>query len=100
MAIGLVHPDTGTVTMRGQRLTDGTVRTLRRRMGYVVQEGGLFPHLTAEQNVTLMARQLGWTRDRLARRGPALVGPAPPPPRAPARLPPPPSGRPPPRAGL
>ena len=32
---------------------------LRRRMGYVIQDGGLFPHLTAHQNVTLMARYLG-----------------------------------------
>jgi osmoprotectant transport system ATP-binding protein len=73
MAIGLVRPDTGTVTLRGQRLTAETVRELRRAMGYVVQEGGLFPHLTAAENVTLMARQLGWTRARLDGRVAELV---------------------------
>jgi osmoprotectant transport system ATP-binding protein len=37
-------------------------------MGYVIQEGGLFPHLTVERNVTLMARQLRWTRPRIGER--------------------------------
>jgi osmoprotectant transport system ATP-binding protein len=37
-------------------------------MGYVIQEGGLFPHLTAGDNVTLMARQMNWGRDRIAKR--------------------------------
>jgi osmoprotectant transport system ATP-binding protein len=73
MAIGLVHPDTGSVALRGQRLTPATVRTLRHSMGYVVQEGGLFPHLTASDNVTLMARQLGWSRARVAERVNELV---------------------------
>jgi osmoprotectant transport system ATP-binding protein len=68
MAIGLVHPDHGTVALRGRPLTPGSVRQLRRAMGYVVQEGGLFPHLTAAENVTLMARQLGWSRPRLEAR--------------------------------
>jgi osmoprotectant transport system ATP-binding protein len=73
MAVGLVHPDTGTVTLRDRPLTPRSVRDLRRAMGYVVQEGGLFPHLTAEENVTLMARQLGWSRARLAARVHQLV---------------------------
>jgi osmoprotectant transport system ATP-binding protein len=65
MAIGLLRPDTGAVRLRGELLTRENVRQLRRAMGYVVQEGGLFPHLTAAGNVTLMARQLGWPRARL-----------------------------------
>jgi osmoprotectant transport system ATP-binding protein len=65
LAIGLLRPDQGVVTLGGQPLTDENVRALRRAMGYVVQEGGLFPHLTAADNVTLMARQLGWPRARL-----------------------------------
>jgi osmoprotectant transport system ATP-binding protein len=43
-------------------------------MGYVVQDGGLFPHLTASGNVALMARWLGWDRDRIAARLAELVG--------------------------
>jgi osmoprotectant transport system ATP-binding protein len=35
---------------------------MRRRMGYVIQQGGLFPHLTARQNVGLMAGYLGWRK--------------------------------------
>jgi osmoprotectant transport system ATP-binding protein len=65
VAIGLVHPDAGTVSLRGQALTPATALALRRQMGYVVQEGGLFPHLTARGNVTLMAGQLDWPRARI-----------------------------------
>jgi osmoprotectant transport system ATP-binding protein len=38
---------------------------LRRSMGYVIQDGGLFPHLTARDNTALLARYLGWDRDRV-----------------------------------
>ena len=37
-------------------------------MGYVIQDGGLFPHLTAEENVSLMARHLGWEKERIRAR--------------------------------
>jgi osmoprotectant transport system ATP-binding protein len=70
LMIGLLRPDVGAVRIDGTPLTAANVRELRRRMGYVVQDGGLFPHLTAAANVTLMARQLRWDepriRDRLA----------------------------------
>ena len=50
------------------------ILALRRRMGYVIQEGGLFPHLSAEDNVTLMARYLKWDtgahRERVQRTWP------------------------------
>ena len=59
--IGLVRPDSGTVTVDGEDLTPETAPAIRRRLGYVIQDGGLFPHLTARGNATLMARQLGWT---------------------------------------
>ncbi|MGH7889338.1 MAG: ATP-binding cassette domain-containing protein, partial [Thermodesulfobacteriota bacterium] len=41
---------------------------LRQRMGYVIQEGGLFPHLTAQENVSLVASHIGWNRDRIQER--------------------------------
>ncbi|MFO0851788.1 MAG: ATP-binding cassette domain-containing protein [Gemmataceae bacterium] len=62
LLIGLVEPDAGTVTFDGQPVTPATARAVRLRVGYVIQDGGLFPHLTARGNVTLMARHLG--RDR------------------------------------
>ena len=65
LMIGLTQPDTGTVTVEGQRLTNTNVRSLRHRMGYVIQDGGLFPHLTGRANAALLAHHLGWTQDRI-----------------------------------
>lgn len=56
---GLIKPDKGEVIIDGHVLTDENLIKRRRAMGYVIQEGGLFPHLTAEQNVWLMMRHLG-----------------------------------------
>lgn len=69
LMIGLTRPDRGEVSFDGTLLTADNALLLRQRMGYVIQEGGLFPHLTAHDNVTLMAHHLGWkaatTRRRL-----------------------------------
>mgnify|MGYP006288965847 FL=1 len=65
LMIGLTRPDAGTVTVDGQPLTAANVRALRHRMGYVIQEGGLFPHLTGRANAALLARHLGWTEARI-----------------------------------
>jgi osmoprotectant transport system ATP-binding protein len=65
LMIGLTHPDEGTVVVGDTRLTPASAPSLRRRMGYVIQEGGLFPHLTGRGNVALMARHLGWASDRM-----------------------------------
>jgi osmoprotectant transport system ATP-binding protein len=62
--VGLVRPEGGSVFIEGTELTPASVLELRTRIGYVIQDGGLFPHLTARDNVTLMARYLGWRRDR------------------------------------
>ncbi|MDX1420679.1 MAG: ATP-binding cassette domain-containing protein [Rubricoccaceae bacterium] len=68
LVAGLVAPDAGTVAVGGDAVTPGSAPRLRRRMGYVIQEGGLFPHLTAAENATLMARHLGWPDRRVADR--------------------------------
>src|SRR5437870_13866481 len=68
LMIGLLRPDTGSVRFDGTEISTTTVQSLRWRMGYVVQDGGLFPHLTAHGNVTLMARYLGWTAPRIETR--------------------------------
>ena len=65
---GLIRPDRGEIRFQGTPLTSANVQILRRRMGYVIQEGGLFPHLTAEKNVTLMARFLSWDRQAIGAR--------------------------------
>ena len=70
---GLSRPSAGEVLLWGQALTPGTVGALRRRIGYVIQEGGLFPHLTAAANVTLAARYFGWDAGRIGRRLEELI---------------------------
>jgi osmoprotectant transport system ATP-binding protein len=57
--MGLVRPDTGSVRLAGTSITAVNGEELRRRMGYVIQDGGLFPHLSGEDNVLLLARHLG-----------------------------------------
>jgi osmoprotectant transport system ATP-binding protein len=63
--VGLIRPDTGSVLIEGTELTPRTVLGLRLRIGYVIQDGGLFPHLSARNNVVLMARYLDWPSDRI-----------------------------------
>ena len=58
LIIGLLTPTSGAVEFEGAPVSQNNILALRRRMGYVIQDGGLFPHLTAAQNVTLMARYL------------------------------------------
>ncbi len=55
---GLIGPTTGSVTFEGSPVTDSNLLQVRRRIGYVIQDGGLFPHLSARQNVALMAKHL------------------------------------------
>lgn len=57
--IGLVTPDSGEVIVEGQGLTPENLLSVRRKVGYVIQDGGLFPHLTAGGNIALMASYLG-----------------------------------------
>ena len=70
LMLGLVAADAGTVRFHGEPVVDARVDALRHRIGYVIQEGGLFPHLSARDNVALMARYLGreaaWIRRRMA----------------------------------
>ena len=70
LIVGLVKPDSGVITVAGNRISADNSAATRRRIGYVIQDGGLFPHLTAEANVLLMGRHLGKNeqelRDRLA----------------------------------
>lgn len=59
LIIRLIESDTGSIEFGGAPITEDNVDMLRRRIGYVIQEGGLFPHLTARANILLMARHLG-----------------------------------------
>ncbi|GJM24498.1 MAG: ABC transporter ATP-binding protein [Phycisphaerae bacterium] len=73
LMIGLVHPDTGSIQFEGESLSTENVMLLRRKMGYVIQDGGLFPHMTGRSNIALVARHLGWDESRIAHRLNELV---------------------------
>lgn len=66
--VGLIQPDTGAVYFDQQPVTQSNLNSIRHKMGYVIQEGGLFPHLSARQNVVLLAEHLGWDPVRIDER--------------------------------
>jgi osmoprotectant transport system ATP-binding protein len=68
LIIRLIEPDSGSIEFNGEPITADTIGALRRRIGYVIQEGGLFPHLTARANVLLMARHIGKSEDEMRNR--------------------------------
>ena len=65
---GLVRPDSGQIRLGGKLIDYDNLPEIRRNMGYAVQGAGLFPHLTIEQNVTLVASLNGWSQDQQAER--------------------------------
>src|SRR5438105_1671821 len=58
LIIGLIEPSSGRVLFDGQVVNPRNVLAVRRETGYVIQDGGLFPHLTARDNVQLVARMV------------------------------------------
>jgi osmoprotectant transport system ATP-binding protein len=68
MVVGLVVPDAGRVLVAGQPMNARTAPALRLRIGYVIQESGLLPHLSARDNAEIMARHLGWSSSRIEAR--------------------------------
>src|SRR5437762_12282786 len=65
LIIRLLDPDTGTIRFDGAAITPANISDLRRRIGYVIQDGGLFPHLTARKNILLMATHLKWPPEKI-----------------------------------
>ncbi len=68
LMLGLIKSDSGQVYIGDQPLREVNVLQLRQKVGYVIQDGGLFPHLTARQNASLVARHLRWRDDRISQR--------------------------------
>jgi osmoprotectant transport system ATP-binding protein len=64
----LVEPTSGRVFLDGNDVTDADPVELRRRMGYVIQQTGLFPHQTIATNIGTVPRLLGWKKDRISAR--------------------------------
>ena len=71
---GLVQPTSGTVLVDGRSVASWDLLALRRSIGYVIQEVGLFPHWTVAANVGLLPRLLGWGAGEIDRRGKEAVG--------------------------
>ena len=65
LIIHLIEPDSGSITFDGEPISTDNIDALRRRIGYVIQEGGLFPHLTARANVLLMTRHVGKSQEEM-----------------------------------
>ena len=68
LMLGITYPDSGTVSFHSAPITPASVQSLRRKLGYVVQAGGLFPHLSATGNVSISAKLAGWDPQRIKNR--------------------------------
>lgn len=64
----LVEPSSGRIRIDGREVSEGAPHDLRRSIGYVLQEVGLFPHMTVAENVAITPRLLGWDRSRIDER--------------------------------
>ncbi|HEY0647298.1 ABC transporter ATP-binding protein [Phenylobacterium sp.] len=70
---GLIRPDAGRIAVAGEDVAAAEPHLLRRRIGYVFQEVGLFPHLTVAENIAITPKLLGWDAGRMAARVAALL---------------------------
>jgi len=68
LIIRLIEPDSGSIDFDGDPITADNIDSRRHQIGYVIQEGGLFPHLTARANVILMARHLKEPQEEIRNR--------------------------------
>lgn len=74
ITMGLLPVDSGHTAIDGNRMTPKTSRELRSKIGYVTQNGGLFPHLSCLENVTLLPEYLSWSQERISQRIEELSG--------------------------
>ncbi len=64
----LIEPTSGRIIFEGEDVTDVNPDELRRRIGYVIQQIGLFPHRTIKENIATVPELLGWDTDRIENR--------------------------------
>ncbi|MBC7762088.1 MAG: ATP-binding cassette domain-containing protein, partial [Candidatus Saccharibacteria bacterium] len=64
----LIEPTEGRIVLGDEDVTDIDGDELRRRIGYVIQAGGLFPHLTVAANIAIVPKMLGWDKKRISDR--------------------------------
>ena len=68
LIMGLISADQGEVMFDDEAVVEKNISRIRRRIGYVVQGGALFPHLTAWRNVGLMPKYFGWSSPEIVQR--------------------------------
>ena len=61
----IIEPTSGSITIDGEDVLSLDQNTLRRRIGYVIQQIGLFPHMTISENVSVVPKLLGWSKDKI-----------------------------------
>jgi len=64
----LIEPSSGKIVINGEDVTGMNGDELRRRIGYVIQAGGLFPHMTVATNIAMVPKMLGWSKEKIAAR--------------------------------
>jgi osmoprotectant transport system ATP-binding protein len=69
----LIEPTEGTIFVNGQNVRAMNPVKLRRTIGYVIQQIGLFPHMTIQQNIAVVPRLIGWKHARIAQRADELI---------------------------
>ncbi|HEV2353600.1 MAG TPA: ATP-binding cassette domain-containing protein [Puia sp.] len=69
----LVEPDSGEIRIGGLPIAGQQPEALRKKIGYVFQNNGLFPHYTIEENIGIVPRLLGWDKRKIAARTASLL---------------------------
>jgi osmoprotectant transport system ATP-binding protein len=69
----IIEPTGGRIFLQGEDVTDQDPDQLRRRIGYVIQQIGLFPHMTIADNIATVPKMLGWDKQRIAERTDELL---------------------------
>jgi osmoprotectant transport system ATP-binding protein len=69
----LIEPTSGRIQVEGREIHDIPVTDLRRQIGYVIQQVGLFPHMTVAQNIAVVPKLLGWPKSRIEPRTDELL---------------------------
>src|SRR5690606_34599896 len=64
----IIEPSSGRITVGGQNVMGLNPNELRRHIGYVIQQTGLFPHMTIADNIAVVPKLLGWSKQKIADR--------------------------------
>ena len=69
----MIEPTSGKILLDGEHVINVDANKLRRRIGYVIQQIGLFPHQTIAQNIATVPKMIGWDKDRIKKRSDELL---------------------------